>query len=292
LKTGAYRLPGTLTIPKLSKSFQIVVFVHGSGPHDRDESIGPNKPFRDLAHGLANHGIASLRFDKRTFIYGANSTAGVRNIDLNSEILDDATTAVQYCAEIDSVEGIYVLGHSLGGMMAPKIASENEIVNGIILMAANSRPLEEVILDQYQYLFSADGITNQEQQAINELIIQMANLQKFKTNPLDTTLGLPLGLSHTYWRSLNEYDQLEEIHSLTQRILVIQGARDYQVSMKDFELWKKELQSNPRATFKLYSHLNHFFQEGEGLSFPEEYLERKNIPDYVINDIASWILQK
>ncbi|MDZ7606573.1 MAG: hypothetical protein U5K79_13515 [Cyclobacteriaceae bacterium] len=59
-----------MTLPKGKNSFPIVLFVHGSGPNDRDETIGPNKPFRDIAYGLAEKGIASLRYDKRTFVYG------------------------------------------------------------------------------------------------------------------------------------------------------------------------------------------------------------------------------
>jgi uncharacterized protein len=63
---GIWSLPGTLSLPKGDGPFPAVILVHGSGPLDRDETIGPNKPFRDLAHGLASRGIAVLRYEKRT----------------------------------------------------------------------------------------------------------------------------------------------------------------------------------------------------------------------------------
>ncbi len=59
-------LPATLTLPSGEGHFPAVLLVAGSGPNDRDETIGPNKPFRDLAQGLAAADIASLRYDKRT----------------------------------------------------------------------------------------------------------------------------------------------------------------------------------------------------------------------------------
>ena len=67
--SGQWALPGTLTIPRGAGPFPGVVLVHGSGPNDRDETIGPNKPFRDLAQGLASKGIAVLRYEKRTKFY-------------------------------------------------------------------------------------------------------------------------------------------------------------------------------------------------------------------------------
>ena len=62
---GPVPLPGTLTLPKGKGPFRGVVLVHGSGAGDRDETLVGNKPFRDIAWGLAEHGIVVLRYDKR-----------------------------------------------------------------------------------------------------------------------------------------------------------------------------------------------------------------------------------
>ena len=57
-------LHGILTCPSEPGVYPGLVLVGGSGPVDRDASIGPNKPFRDIALGLASHGTCVLRYDK------------------------------------------------------------------------------------------------------------------------------------------------------------------------------------------------------------------------------------
>ena len=142
-------LPGLLTIPRNTTSFPIVILVHGSGPNDRDETIGPNKPLRDLAFGLASFGIASIRYDKRTLVYGEKIVSEGLKINLETEVLIDVTSAIRLAKSIDGVRDIYIIGHSLGSMLSPKIASENNDVAGIVMMAGNARPLEDLIIEQY-----------------------------------------------------------------------------------------------------------------------------------------------
>ena len=73
VQTNDFKLPGILTIPKNATNFPVLILVHGSGPGDKDEAVGGTKMFRDLALGLAAKGIATLRYDKRTKVYGVNS---------------------------------------------------------------------------------------------------------------------------------------------------------------------------------------------------------------------------
>ena len=285
-------LPGLLTIPRNTTSFPIVILVHGSGPNDRDETIGPNKPLRDLAFGLASFGIASIRYDKRTLVYGEKIVSEGLKINLETEVLIDVTSAIRLAKSIDGVRDIYIIGHSLGSMLSPKIASENNDVAGIVMMAGNARPLEDLIIEQYSYLFSHDGISEQEENALNDLKVQIDNLDNLNQSPNDSTMNLPLNLPASYWKSLMDYNQLKEIKSVGARILILQGERDYQVTMQDFNLWKKALKTHENVDFKSYPKLNHLFLEGEGKSYPTEYQIESNIPQYVITDIANWIMDK
>jgi len=292
VKSGDYELPGIITIPKGLKSYPIVVFIHGSGPNDRDETFGPNKPFHDLAQGLASHGIACLRYDKRTFVYGKKSAPEGIPIDIAAEVLIDANNAIALAANYNNASGrVFVLGHSLGGMLAPKIANENQLLEGIILMAGNARPLEKLIVEQYRYLFAQDGINQKEEKTLIDLEEQIDNLEKLKKNPEYMDLQLPLDLSPSYWKSLLAYDQVSEMKAVNTKILILQGERDYQVTMEDFQLWKNVLKNNSRVSFISYPKLNHLFLEGEGPSYPSEYQVQGYIPDYVIKDIADWILE-
>ena len=154
--TGEWALPGTLSMPKGKGPFPVLILVHGSGPNDRDETIGPNKPFRDLAWGIASKGIAVLRYDKRTKVYPEKVMALSGGVTVKEETIDDAalaTTLMQKTEGIDKNK-IYVLGHSLGGNLIPRIAAETPGAAGYIVMAGSVRHLEDIMLEQYQYILS------------------------------------------------------------------------------------------------------------------------------------------
>jgi len=138
---GVWRLPGTLSIPKGSGPFPCVILVHGSGPHDRDETIGPNKSFRDLAHGLATRGIAVLRYEKRTKHHQIMMALMVNSITVKEETIDDAVAAVDAVASQEKIDPkrIFVLGHSLGGMLIPRIGKAAPGVAGFISLAGSIR---------------------------------------------------------------------------------------------------------------------------------------------------------
>src|SRR5262249_49102198 len=94
-------LPGTLLLPKGRGPFPAVVFVHGSGPNDREEAVGGTRVSRDLADGLADRGIASLRYEKRTKAR-PEDYRGAYTVD--DETTDDAVAAAAFLrtqAEID-----------------------------------------------------------------------------------------------------------------------------------------------------------------------------------------------
>ena len=139
-------LPGTLFLPNGVEKAAAVVLVHGSGPNDRDETLGPNRPFRDLATGLATRGIAVLRYDKRTKVY-PESFAGLKNPTVKDEILDDVSAALEFLKsrpEIDA-DRITITGHSLGGTLAPRIAAANPSVSKIVILAGAARPLPDLM---------------------------------------------------------------------------------------------------------------------------------------------------
>jgi len=122
--SGEWTLPATLTLPVGTKPVPAVILVHGSGPNDRDETVGANKPFKDLALGLASRGIAVLRYDKRTKVHGAK-LAAASSFTVKQEVVDDVLEALKTLRanrRIDAAR-IYVLGHSLGGMLVPRIAA-------------------------------------------------------------------------------------------------------------------------------------------------------------------------
>lgn len=271
--TDSFRLPGVVTLPRGGKGLPVVVLVHGSGPQDRDETIGPNKPFRDLAWMLAGQGIAVVRYDKRTYVYRDRSVAEGQSITPDEEVVNDALSAIRLASVLPFVDKhrVFVAGHSLGGLMAPRVASHTDLLAGVILLAAPARPLLKVAEGQMRYLASLNGGVT------DEAAIQQ-QLRTFKQSVPDS-----------YWDYLSEYQPVLTAHSLKLPLLFLQGERDYQVTMEDFGLWQLGLFGKPGATFESFPTLNHLFMEGTGKSTPMEYNHPAHMSSLVADAIAAWI---
>lgn len=292
--SGEWALPGTLTLPEGDEPFAVVVLVHGSGPNDRDETIGPNKPFRDLAWGLASNGVAVLRYDKRTYTYTEKFTEEiVNNLTVQEETVDDAVAAVALLHQVAGFDEqrVFVLGHSLGGMLLPRIAKAAPDVAGLISLAGAARPMEDMVLDQITYLANLDGeLTLEEQQSLDELVAQVALVKSPDLSLKTSASELPLGVSPAYWLDLRDYKPAQEAAKLPQPMLFLQGERDYQVTLDDWKLWQAALSSRTDVTFHLlYPSLNHLFMSGEGEPNPTEYSYPGHVAETVIDDILTWL---
>ncbi|MDE5701707.1 alpha/beta fold hydrolase [uncultured Bacteroides sp.] len=288
---AGFRLPGTLTLPACEGKHPLVILVHGSGPQDRDETIGPNKPFRDLAWGLAARGIATLRYEKRTKVYGAACVPEGREMDYDTECVDDVVEIVRWAkAQPDvAADSVYVLGHSLGATLAPRIAKRADGVAGIVLVAALARPLEDAVVEQTAYVSSLTDASGVAGQQIEDIKRQADNIKKLGTPEFDDKIPLLLGIPRSYWAFANVYKPVEVAAGLALPMLILQGERDYQVTMEDFGLWRLGLLRNKNAFFKSYPKLNHLLQEGSGKATPFEYYRESPVAGYVIEDIASFI---
>jgi dienelactone hydrolase len=288
---GEWQLPGSLAKPRGAGPFPALVLVPGSGPHDRDETIGPNMPFRDLAWGLASRGIATLRYDKRTFAHQAKMAAKPDDVDIDAEYVEDACAAVALLRQTAGIDPkrVFVLGHSQGGQMLPRIAQRCPEVAGVIGLAAGIRPLEDVIIEQSKYLLSLQGPIDAAGRA------KLDELERIRTRVKDPKLSASvpaselMGLPARYWLSMRAYDAGKTGSTIAQPMLMLQGGRDYQVTAADFDLWKKALAGRKRASFKLYPDLNHLFQEGKGKSKPDEYEKVGHVVPQVLDDIAAWM---
>ncbi len=292
---GERALPGTLAMPKgaaPAHGWPAIVLVHGSGAQDRDETIGPNRPFLDIARGLAAQGIAVLRYDKRSKARPQDYAGG--DITVDSEITDDAVAAVRALRTLPGIDParVFVLGHSQGATVAPRIAAQaiaaDATVAGLVLFAAPSRKLLDIVLEQQRRLAVLDDghTSDDEAAAIGKLQQQMAKLRAGEDLPAD---ALPLRQPAAYWRSTDAVDPVAEARAIALPMLVLQGARDIQVVDADWQGWKAGFHADPRTTFKLYPALNHLGIAGEGDGNLAEYSTPGHVDAQLVADIAAWI---
>lgn len=289
VKTGGYELPGMYTYPKNREKFPVVILVHGSGPHDMDETIGASKVFKDIAWGLASQGIGVIRYIKRTNKYPEKSVPEGQYFTTYYETVEDALSAVDLARTLKGADpaNIYVAGHSLGAMMAPEIARlAGEKVKGIVLLAGPARKLEDILVYQYNLLLGSGGITKEEAAIIKD-VEKGAKLIKSGKYKDDVPAGKMLAYyGGAGWRYLSNYDQVETAKGLSCKILVIQGRRDYQVTMEDYQVWYREFFN--RADFYV-NDSNHLLVHGEGPSTPQEYEVPGHVEKGVIDHIVKWI---
>ena len=290
IKSNNIDLQGTLLIPENNNKNKLVIFVHGSGTSDRDETIFENKPFKDIAENLFAKGIASYRFDKRTY---SNPETFNDKSTIDDEVTNDIINIISYFKNNKEFTGyeIIVLGHSLGANLLPRIANKSNQISKIILLAGNARPVCELLIEQYEYLYKLTP-TEELKQAKQLVKEQIAVLNSKSFNMQTPKENLPFNTSAYYWKSVLDYNPTKEIQKVKVPILILQGERDYQVTMKDFEIWKQTLKNNKKANFISYQKLNHLFMTGESESDPKEYAIKGNVDLNVINDIEKFISTK
>lgn len=288
ITVGEYELEGRLTLPEDVENPPVAVLIQGSGQSDMNETVGAagNAPFRDLAQGLAQRGIATIRYNKRYYQYPEAAPA---NLTVQDEILEDAASAISWAAESGLVDGnrIVLLGHSLGGMLAPEIAHENPQVAAIISLAGSPRDLQDIMIDQNEELLADSGLSQEEQQ---EQMAQVeAEAERSRSAAQDGTEQI-LGAPESYWYSLNEIDGGALAQELSIPMLFLQGAEDFQVYPdKDYVMWQELLEGKENVSFRLYEGLNHMFMPTSGKRDVTEYDAPAQVDEQVLDDIADWI---
>lgn len=299
LGEGRFKIGATLCLPstiheELESKFPCIIFLGGSGPLDRDSTVEENKPFKDLALGLASHGIASIRFDKATFTH-RKAFATRKDITLTDEYVEHATDAISRAQAHPRIraDSIYVLGHSLGAVVAPRIAGMDG-VSGCILMAGPAEPIYRSFVRQLRYIKALDG---PESLYLGKQI-EDAEVRAEVADGEDLTMAtpakkLPFGIGAAYWLDYRRFEPIRTAECLGKPVAVFQGERDYQVTVEDdYGVWWEALRGKEGVKFYLYEGLNHLFVYGDGISTPLEYSVPGNVDKRVVDDLARWIGNK
>jgi len=289
---GSPQLKATLTLPSGQGPFPAVVLVSGSGPNDQDEDIGPNHPFLDIALGLAERGIASLRYDKRTLDYP--KSINPRTFTPTQEYVPDALAAIGLLKHEPAINPhlIFVLGHSQGGTYAPLIAKDAPEVAGVILLAAGAESLGQAVLRQERYLATLPGAVGAQAKAelpeVTQIAAQIGSVAALeKDSPSTVLFG---GVGPAYYLSELRYNEVATARSIPQPLLLLQGDRDYQVTVaNDLDVWLRGLKGRKGVTVVQFAYADHLFLDGTGRPTPLEYDKPGHVDAKVVATIATWV---
>ena len=300
-KDTKYPLNGLLTLPEDATSpVPAVVFVHGSGASNMDEKVGKLAPFKDLAQGLARHGIASVRYDKRSFAHGFKMLRDKSlEVTVKTETIDDAILATDLLKKNPRIdpERVFIIGHSMGGMLAPRIDAEGGNYAGLIIMAGSPRKLEEIILDQNEdVLRSTKGFVNW---IVKKQVAKFAAMFDGMYELSDEEAKkrkMGGGTTLYYFKEMGEHPVSGYLLSTEKPILIMQGEKDFPATAeKDFAAYKQLLAGRSNVTFRLYENLSHAFVPsvyGDIMKAKQEYNVEQHIGENVTVDIANWVKQQ
>ncbi len=314
-KNGDVEISGTLTLPKDKKSCPVVVLLHGSGPHDRDETVFFHKPFLVLADYLTKRGIGVLRYDKR----GCGKTTGDYKKATSTDFADDGLAAVNFLktnARVNPAK-IGLLGHSEGGLLAPMIVDKSGDVSFVVMMAGAALPGDEILIGQVRRLGEGGGLSKQrldlecqlarETYAIlkaepdDKLAIEKIKEMRHRLNAHDDEaagkdLSAQLAVMVSPWyRYFVGYDPRPMLAKVHCPMLAINGERDAQVlATENLDAIKKAVESNgnKQLTVVMLPGLNHLFQTCT-TGLPQEYSNiDETISPKALTVIGDWIAKQ
>jgi dienelactone hydrolase len=288
--SGPLAVQGTLSLPHGRGPWPGVVLLPPMGSFDRDETSGLNKPLKDLAWGLASRSVAVLRFDMVTYTH-SQQVAMKRDFTMTDEYVPYAVAAVRILQQQPTVDTtrVFVLGHSMGGKIAPRVAEALPSIAGLVIMAGDTQPMQRSAIRVARYLAQLSPGPDAHA-AMETMIRQAALVDSPELSPATPARELLFGLSGSYWLDLRSYDPVSTAAALDKPMFILQGGRDYQVTVEDdLSRWKAELGQRPNVTIRVYDADNHFFFPGAGPSTPAEYDPAQHVDPAVVADIATWL---
>jgi dienelactone hydrolase len=274
---GEFALPGALTLPKGEGPFPLVILVHGSGPNDRDETIGGAKPFRE--HSL--------------------KVAALPRFSLEDETVADALQAVELAKTLKEIDpdNIFIAGHSQGGYALPLMLQKPQgaSVKGAVLLSAPSGNISEVIVEQQELALERLKETGQpaaliaQQEAavsVYKSMVDTINDPAYSVDRLPEQF--PMGDPY-WWVEQRDYQPGELAKTQSTPMFIAQGENDWQVTMKQYEGWKEALKARSNVTFTSYPTFNHLLAEYGSVSIGMEYGQPSNVAASLIEDVAKWV---
>lgn len=307
-KEAKIKLAGTLTLPNGNGNFPAIVLVSGSGPQNRNEELFGHKPFLLLADYLTKNGYAVLRYDDR----GVAESEGDFDSATVFDFAKDAKSAIEYLKSRKEInpKKIGILGHSEGGDVAQIIASEDSLLDFIVLMAGPGLKGTEGLSLQKEALLRAenvseaeianglklntdlyDAVLNNKNKNEREIAVRQLFEKHFRGVLKGKELEAQVKSVSSDWMyeslKFNPHDYLVKIKC---KVLALNGTKDLQVTSKEnLAGISKGLSHNKNVKIISYEGLNHLFQPAE-TGLLDEYGEiETTMKPKVLEDITNWL---
>ena len=277
-------LKGILTLPEGQGPFPTVVIVPASGRLTRYTYI-------DMMDYLVKRGIAAISFDKRSIAHIETLTDTYYTI--REDCLDDALAAVALAGTIKKLDRdrIFVLGHSLGGYIIPQMNEEDfeNIIAGYISMASGAmNMIESLPMDAELVEVFNPEMTEEEAASRRKEILEAYEDIKNLTSEDYGRADRIYGYYPAWWLEMSGYDPMESAGRIEEPILFMQGTHDLGeiIDTENLNKWRLATKNNPKAIYKLYPGLNHFFTETESIGERKSYF---SMDEEVLSDIADFL---
>lgn len=291
---------GLLTLPKGDGPFPAVLMMQGSGPSDRDETAFGIAPFRDLAEGLALAGIASIRYDKYTYAHAdllKADPALLQAFTVEQEYINDARAALSLLEADTRIGDVYLLGHSLGGMIVPRVMftlGAERFAGGIVLEGS---PLPMWEIQYHQNLALIPQLEEGERETARQQVdAEAARLEQLKAmSDAELQAAVFFGISAYYQMDLASVNAAQTAIEVQKPLLITQGGKDWQVTPADgIDAWKAALGGMAGAAYLEYPNMNHILceMEGDPAGTTADYAAGSTVSQALIGDIAAWIKGK
>ena len=175
-----------------------------------------------------------------------------------------------------------------GERVAPRIVAGRNDIAGAVIMVGGTRPVPRAIVEQTEYLAALAGAADEAtKERLDAIKREAAGAMAAKAGDVGATF---FGVCAPYWADLNSYDPAAAAARLTLPLLILQGGRDYQVTIPDdLDRWRAGLDGRPDVTFTVFDRDNHLFFTGTGPSSPAEYEPAQHVDPAVVEAVATWV---
>ena len=178
----------------------------------------------------------------------------------------------------------------MGGKFAPRVATAEPAVAGLVVLAGDTAPMQWSMVRVIEHLTEVDPPTAAALPTVEAATEQARLVDSPDLSPDTPGDKLPFGMSSTYWLDMRAYDPVAEAATVDLPMLFLQGERDYQVTVeRDLAGWRTGLGHRPDVTIRTYPADDHMFFRGTGRSMPADYLQSHHVDPEVVDDIADWL---